>query len=256
MVSIPKDKNYIILDQTTIQKYIGLTAWDFDEKPLDLLQITPDPANKADSILLLGASNFPMVFKAVDALNQETICRFTVTVVDTTPPKILNCPPNQYVDSYSFDQDSYVTWTNPIFRDNSKQDVKVIQKGAPGIFKKGMHQIIYTAIDWSGNNSTCSFLIVISITKSECGQPWKPPHSQFTCRREGNDPNLAKQVCSISCIEPYELALADPIIKCEVNNTVDENLEGLTRFSTRPQWRPYLDESVCQAPKIAKASKH
>lgn len=109
--------------------------------------------------------------------------------------------------------------------------------------------------------------MIVSSETAQCGPPWVPPHGQLTCK---TDRQTKTQICVISCVEPYKLALADPLIRCspdagrQVNLEKDpeKNIEDnsvkskkIMPKSSRPQWKPHLDEQACQAPAVGKSRK-
>lgn len=54
-----------------------------------------------------------------------------------------------------------VSWEEPIFSDNSGNDVKIRRSHAPGLFPKGKTEVVYRAYDDSGNNRSCVLRINI-----------------------------------------------------------------------------------------------
>ena len=54
---------------------------------------------------------------------------------------------------------THVTWEEPIFSDNSENDVFVRRSHAPGLFPMGKTTVTYIAYDQSGNNNTCDVII-------------------------------------------------------------------------------------------------
>ena len=52
-----------------------------------------------------------------------------------------------------------VTWEEPLFSDNSGDEVRVQRSHAPGLFPMGKTEVVYTAYDKSGNSIACTLKI-------------------------------------------------------------------------------------------------
>ena len=78
-------------------------------------------------------------------------------VSDKQKPTVDRCySPLPVVSSEPY---TYVSWEEPLFSDNSDQDVFVRRSHAPGLFPMGKTTVTYTAYDQSGNNNTCEVVI-------------------------------------------------------------------------------------------------
>ena len=78
-------------------------------------------------------------------------------VSDKQKPTVDRCySPLPVVSSESY---TYVSWEEPLFSDNSDQNVFVRRSHAPGLFPMGKTTVTYTAYDQSGNNNTCEVVI-------------------------------------------------------------------------------------------------
>lgn len=80
---------------------------------------------------------------------------------DTTPPVVAYCPGDLDVESYSYDETTFVTWDTPRFTDNSMAEVDVVSTHTQGQFVDGIHNITYIGIDESGNKAMCTFLLAV-----------------------------------------------------------------------------------------------
>lgn len=92
-----------------------------------------------------------------DAGGNTATCSFTLTVIETESP-IITCPTNISTC------DPIVTYSDPSYSDNciatlSQSDLTGLTSGDS--FPVGITQLEYTAIDSSGNSSTCTFEIEI-----------------------------------------------------------------------------------------------
>jgi len=54
---------------------------------------------------------------------------------------------------------THVTWEEPIFSDNSGEEVRIRRSHVPGLFPQGIAEVTYIAYDASGNNNTCTLRI-------------------------------------------------------------------------------------------------
>lgn len=52
-----------------------------------------------------------------------------------------------------------VSWEEPIFSDNSGEEVRIRRSHVPGLFPQGITEVTYIAYDGSGNNNTCKLRI-------------------------------------------------------------------------------------------------
>ena len=79
------------------------------------------------------------------------------TVSDQTVPRIDRCASPPPVVSH--DQYARVEWENPLFSDNSDDELQIKSSHQPGLFPQGTTDVTYTAYDTSGNNNTCTLEI-------------------------------------------------------------------------------------------------
>ena len=98
-----------------------------------------------------------------DAQGNQATCNFTVTVRDTTPPSLF-CPST--VLAFATESDQCGTIVNsfnlPLAFDNCSDNVGVICTNNPGdFFEVGTTLVTCTAIDDSGNESTCDFSVIV-----------------------------------------------------------------------------------------------
>ncbi|XP_030830199.1 uncharacterized protein LOC588928 isoform X14 [Strongylocentrotus purpuratus] len=101
-----------------------------------------------------------VMYSATDIGGNTATCSFTVIVQDEEDPVILNCP-SAITDYTPASTTVSVTWTEPTSTDNDNLASLMtnIQPGTPlGV---GVSDVIYTAVDDSGNSATCTFQITI-----------------------------------------------------------------------------------------------
>lgn len=113
----------------------------------------------------LGATTVTYNFK--DSKGNESICSFTVTVVDNTPPVISGCPTSQTITVSQAGCMSTATWTEPTATDNCTGGTLTYfsRSNAPGsAFPAGSTLVTYVFKDGAGNQSTCTFTITVNGT--------------------------------------------------------------------------------------------
>ena len=81
---------------------------------------------------------------------------------DNTPPMIMGCPADivEFLPSGNF---MMVSWTEPTATDNSGTANLEFQSFRPGTFFEVNQpaEVIYTFVDPSGNEATCSFTVSV-----------------------------------------------------------------------------------------------
>ncbi|XP_078695204.1 low-density lipoprotein receptor-related protein 2-like [Branchiostoma floridae x Branchiostoma belcheri] len=101
-------------------------------------------------------------FRAVDKWGRTSTCSFDVTILDSHPPTILNCPGSITMETAT--DGVTVTWDAPTAVDNSGRDVTLTASKDPGsrfYFADPQNIVTYTARDISGNTATCHFWIIL-----------------------------------------------------------------------------------------------
>ncbi len=98
---------------------------------------------------------------ASDDSGNETLSSFTVTVEDNTAPSVVSCP-NDIIVSSTNNCDAIANWTVPTFSDNCDVNPVITSTHNSGdVFLLGTTLVTYTATDSSGNESTCSFNVIV-----------------------------------------------------------------------------------------------
>jgi uncharacterized protein (TIGR03382 family) len=118
-------------------------------------------SNGSGSLFPLGVT--PVTARASLASGAGTECTFTVTVADTTPPK-LTCPGDEETSGDA--SGASVTFPNPTATDTVTASPTVsVDRQTDSHFPVGATVVHVTARDAAGNSSTCSF----TVKKSGCG---------------------------------------------------------------------------------------
>lgn len=116
----------------------------------------------------ISGDTFPVgtttvTFEAEDDYGNTGTCEFTVTVLDQTAP-VLVCPTSIVDTSDQSVCGANIDWTVPVATDDCDMAVALTSTPAvfPGaFFPAGNTQVTYTAVDASGNSSTCNFSITV-----------------------------------------------------------------------------------------------
>ena len=97
---------------------------------------------------------------AIDASGNEASCEFTITVVDTTAPKLV-CPPNTTVQCEGADA-TPVSFPIPVSNDACDGQPPVSCTPEPGTeFPLGDTEVVCSSTDRSGNTTQCSFIVSV-----------------------------------------------------------------------------------------------
>lgn len=135
------------------------TATDNCEGPITPYSVSHQPGSSFPK----GATTVNYKFK--DSKGNESICNFTVTVVDNTRPVIAGCPTSQAVTVSQGGCQATATWTEPTATDNCAGTITRIRSHAPGAaFPQGTTPVTYTFTDAAGNATTCTFNITVNGT--------------------------------------------------------------------------------------------
>lgn len=166
---------YIVPNMPPVASCMNVTV-DADEScqanaSIDNGSSDPDPG---DTIILsqdppgpYGLGDTIVTLTATDSYGATDTCEATVTVQDTTPPVLENCPGDITTDNDPGQCGAAVTWTPPTATDNCP-DVSLSSNHTPGGFffsecadTATGTQVTYTATDDSGNTASCSFKVTV-----------------------------------------------------------------------------------------------
>ncbi|MBT1698108.1 HYR domain-containing protein [Fulvivirgaceae bacterium PWU4] len=102
-----------------------------------------------------------VTYTATDLKGNSSTCSFKVTVVDNTAPVFAGCPTDITVSADASCQ-AVATWTAPTATDNCPGTVNITSTHTSGnTFPLGQTTVTYTATDFKGNSSTCSFKVTV-----------------------------------------------------------------------------------------------
>lgn len=102
-----------------------------------------------------------VIYTATDASGNTSSCSFNVTISDADSPEI-PCPANIAINNSSGQCGASASWALPTATDNCTVDT-VFSSAQPGdFFPVGTTTVTYTAVDNSGNSSSCSFTIIVN----------------------------------------------------------------------------------------------
>ncbi len=165
-----------------------------------------------------GAIEIHRVWKAVYPNNSNPYlyseCTQLIILKDDEGPEISNCPSDIEV-SPNANCEASVTWTPPSALDNCALQSFTSNFNSGDTFMLGTTTVIYTAVDSCGNESICSFDVIVSGTC--CFEPplLTCPEDYLGCPSAGNDPSVTGQASTQSasefCGDP-SLSFSDNII--------------------------------------------
>ncbi len=107
-----------------------------------------------------------VTYTGMDSNENMFECSFTVTVINTGVPIILNCPSDIELTLAAGECDTAVNWTPPS-PDPNCDAVITSSTHAPGdIFPPGTTTVTYVVTDGSGNTNECSFDVTINFNSN------------------------------------------------------------------------------------------
>lgn len=100
-----------------------------------------------------------VTYTAQDTTGNKMTCSFVVTVNETVPPVLSNCPTDIHLQTDTCT--AMATWMPPIATDNCELDT-LLSNFKPGhIFPETKTTVTYTAVDVWGNSTSCSFDVTV-----------------------------------------------------------------------------------------------
>ncbi|XP_022090907.1 hyalin-like [Acanthaster planci] len=102
-----------------------------------------------------------VTYTAVDSAGLTTNCRFTVTVLDSSPPTIHDCPSDITQPTDRGVATAQVVWNPPTAWDNGDLEAFGSNHQPDDIFPLGMTEVVYKAVDLAGLANECSFNVTV-----------------------------------------------------------------------------------------------
>ncbi|MFT4740387.1 MAG: gliding motility-associated-like protein [Marivirga sp.] len=122
--------------------------------------VTVNQTHTSGSNFDLGVNS--VVYTATDADGNSNIQSFNITVVDVTSPTLSNCPANIALNATASCA-VQATWTAPTFTDKCDASLTIVGSHDSGdFFDVGTTTVTYTATDDAGNETLCSFDIIVN----------------------------------------------------------------------------------------------
>jgi len=111
-----------------------------------------------------GVGTYEITLTATDESDNSTTCTFEVEVIDDTDP-LITCPNDITVSTDPGVCEATVDFTVPLPTDNCGVDTFFndynFTEDASDVYPEGTTTVIYTVIDESGNEMTCSFTVTV-----------------------------------------------------------------------------------------------
>jgi hypothetical protein len=113
----------------------------------------------SNSVFAKGTTTVNCTVK--DAVNNQSACSFTVTVVDTQAPQI-GCPANIITNTPNAGQTTLaVSFSAPVANDNCGSVSVVCAPPSGTLFPRGVTTITCTATDATSNQTSCAFTVTV-----------------------------------------------------------------------------------------------
>ncbi|MES2800793.1 MAG: HYR domain-containing protein [Bacteroidota bacterium] len=131
--------------------------------------VAPTASDNCPGVVLssthLPGSTFPLgttvvTYTATDASNNTSNCTVTVIVTDNQAPVFTSCPSNMNVDTDAGQCFATVAIGSATATDNCS--LASLTSDAPVTFPVGTTVVTWTAVDGSGNSSTCTQTIIVT----------------------------------------------------------------------------------------------
>ncbi|XP_022091526.1 sushi, von Willebrand factor type A, EGF and pentraxin domain-containing protein 1-like [Acanthaster planci] len=140
-----------------------------------------------------------ITYNVTDRAGLSSLCLLKVVIRDTEPPTVDSCP-GPIIDITSKKKTKSVSWDEPEFADNSKQELNIEKTHEQGAdFTWGSHIVTYTARDGAGLSIECQFTIRLGPTR--CPNYPDPRNGARAC-----DAWLFGQFCRIFCNAAFDFS--------------------------------------------------
>jgi len=146
-----------------------------------------------------GVGAWTVTCTATDGAGNTASCNFTVTVKDTEAPHII-CPSNMCVMGYA-PTGAVVFYPPPQVADNCAVSLTNCVPPSGSLFPPGVTIVTCTAIDVSGNSSSCNFVVRVA-----------PPCPKLQISLQGSEIWICWQNDNSGCTLQYTDSLTQPIV--------------------------------------------
>lgn len=129
-----------------------------------------DNCTNANDIVIttshIPGTTFPVgittvIYTATDGAGNIDTCQFDINVTDTEAPLFSNCPSDTTISANLAGCQATYSWVEPVATDNC-QVVDAQSTHEPGAtFSLGATQVLYSAVDASGNAMVCTFIVTV-----------------------------------------------------------------------------------------------
>ncbi len=142
----------------------------------------------------VGAKVVERTWTATDSDNPSLTasCTQTITLIDEEAPVVWDCPADIYMSTGSADCTKEISWVAPMFTDNCSYVTLSSNYSSGDLFSVGTTTVTYTGTDACGNESICSFNVVLECTTIGCTNPpnISCPANAYLCTTTGYGPNV------------------------------------------------------------------
>jgi len=112
---------------------------------------------------VFNVGSTPVIYSVTDGAGNISNCSFNVIVQDNTPPVIQDCPVDftVYTGTGNTTCTEPASWMEPTASDNCGIASLSSNIASGSTFNSGNTLVTYTAIDLTGNQVTCSFIVTV-----------------------------------------------------------------------------------------------
>lgn len=125
------------------------------------IALTQQPSEKSGDSL--GKGVFAMTYVFTDDAGFSVTCQFSITVLDTYPPRVQGCDTSDRKVVFG----EAATWVVPVFFDSGDSaNINPVLTSVPAgksrgdTLEPGTYSFTYSATDTSGNTATCTFNVI------------------------------------------------------------------------------------------------
>lgn len=102
-----------------------------------------------------------VTYTVSDQAGNTSTCTFNVTVTDSNPPQMFNCPANITVNAAPDECNAAGGWSPPLFTDCSSITITSNFTPTDLLPSCAPNTIVYEATDFFGNTTTCQFTVLV-----------------------------------------------------------------------------------------------
>ena len=123
-------------------------------------------------------------FATASETDETKTCIQRIELIDSDAPIINNCPPDVTIDN----PNTALNWLDPQVNDNCGQVQLISNYNSGAVFSEGQTEVIYSATDECGNESSCSFFVNVIVDTCDQNFTILCPPNFYACLGDSIDP--------------------------------------------------------------------